>query len=554
MRKRKAERWIIIPDCHVPFEDSRAFNLVANIAKECKVDGLAILGDFLDLFSVSFHDKDPRRVSQLSDELNAANKRLTQLDKIGAKKKLFVEGNHEYRLTRYLINKAPALLETVSVPQMLSLKERGWKFTPYRKAARLGKLHLTHDVGYAGKIAHMQSGAAFEHSVVIGHCLPVNYEVLTRNRGFVKLSEVLYTDTVLCYKDGAVTTSPVLDIVNWRYTGEMACFDSNTITQRMTDRHHIYTKDGRYVPVRDAIETLTKADLVVQASPLPGNDYPVSDDMLRLVVAYCADGHRASEGSIRFHLKKARKIERLTQLLSSVGASVAWSEPGKTGAVKTKQLSRGVQLDLIRLAPDKCLPQWLTQLSARQRQIVLDELPLWDGSSIRHGDKDYGCKQFCSHKPAELDLVQLLLSMHGIRSRSHGNIISYNIDVPAPDCRRKLKEFVRWEAVENLEVGCITTEHQNFFVRTPEGRIELSGNTHRVGVHYFGNVLGESHVAAMLGWLGDAEATDYMHEVKAKRDWHLGFGTAQIEPDGTAHLQAVPIIKYRACAFGQIFT
>jgi predicted phosphodiesterase len=247
MRKRKAERWIIIPDCHVPFEDSRAFNLVANIAKECKVDGLAILGDFLDLFSVSFHDKDPRRVSQLSDELNAANKRLTQLDKIGAKKKLFVEGNHEYRLTRYLINKAPALLETVSVPQMLSLKERGWKFTPYRKAARLGKLHLTHDVGYAGKFAHIKSGAAFEHSVVIGH-------------------------------------------------------------------------------------------------------------------------------------------------------------------------------------------------------------------------------------------------------------------------------------------------------------------SHQLAVHYFGNVLGESHVAAMLGWLGDASATDYMHEVKAKRDWHLGFGTAQIEPDGTAHLQAVPIIKYRACAFGQIFT
>jgi hypothetical protein len=78
------------------------------------------------------------------------------------------------------------------------------------------------------------------------------------------------------------------------------------------------------------------------------------------------------------------------------------------------------------------------------------------------------------------------------------------------------------------------------------------GHTHRMAVAYSGNLRGETHVGATLGWLGDANATDYNHFAQSKRDWQLGFGLVVFEPNGTAHVQAVPIIDYKALVFGEV--
>jgi UDP-2,3-diacylglucosamine pyrophosphatase LpxH len=78
------------------------------------------------------------------------------------------------------------------------------------------------------------------------------------------------------------------------------------------------------------------------------------------------------------------------------------------------------------------------------------------------------------------------------------------------------------------------------------------GHTHRMAVSYSGNLRSETHVGAMLGWLGDANATDYNHIAQSKRDWTLGFGVGVMEPNGNVHLQAIPIVAGRACVFGEI--
>lgn len=73
------------------------------------------------------------------------------------------------------------------------------------------------------------------------------------------------------------------------------------------------------------------------------------------------------------------------------------------------------------------------------------------------------------------------------------------------------------------------------------------GHTHHLGVVYQGNAAGDSHVGAAFGWLGDSSTIDYLHQAKAARSWHLGFGVGHMEEDGTAHLQAVPIIGGGRC-------
>jgi metallophosphoesterase superfamily enzyme len=548
------EKILVIPDTHVPFEDELAFAVLLAAGRFLKPDTIVFLGDFADFMSVSFHPRElGRRGYTLKEEAEAVNARLDQIQALGAKRVVFIKGNHEYRLERYLTEKAPSLFGLVDVAALFRFEERGWECVEYRKHLKIGRMHFTHDVGHAGIYAHRQSRMAYEGNVVIGHCLPIDYEVLTSTRGFVKLSDVTTNDRALSYKDGRVVEGPISEVVRWKYSGEVAKFDSYAISQTMTDRHHIFTRDGRYMPVREAVKALTKADLVLKAAPLDQPEYPVSDDMLRFVVAYCADGSRASEGSIRFHLKKTRKVARLTEILIRLGSPVVWAPPGKTGSVKTKGLGRQVQLEVIRLAPNKRLPDWMLNLSARQRQIVIDELVEWDGSSIRQEGHDYGSRQFCSVKQAERDLVQMLLAQHGIRSSVGARpVVSYNVFEKQADAVTKLSASMSWEHVDDLDVGCISTSFNNFWIRTPEGRIELTGNTHRIGYEIAGTSKGPSHAGIALGWLGDKGAIDYMHAAKAAQ-WALGFGVAYHErASGNVHVVPVPIVDYRCVVEGQL--
>jgi hypothetical protein len=66
----------------------------------------------------------------------------------------------------------------VSVEKILDLKKRGWKYVPYRKTYRLGKLRITHDLGKAGPNAHRDALRTFRHSVIIGHVHSLGYTVV----------------------------------------------------------------------------------------------------------------------------------------------------------------------------------------------------------------------------------------------------------------------------------------------------------------------------------------------------------------------------------------
>ena len=172
------ERIVFIPDTHVPFHNKKAFNLVKKVIKTLGVNTMVTLGDFADFYSVSSHSKDPKRKLNLLQEINAVNKALDELDALGCKKKYYIEGNHEWRYARYIRDKAPELSEMNSIPKMFRLKERGWKFTPYMEHTTIGKLHLTHDTGKAGKTAHSAARADFgEKNVVIGHTHRMAYDV-----------------------------------------------------------------------------------------------------------------------------------------------------------------------------------------------------------------------------------------------------------------------------------------------------------------------------------------------------------------------------------------
>jgi predicted phosphodiesterase len=180
------QKVLFIPDTHVPYHNRLAWHTMLTAMRDWRPEHIVILGDFTDMYSVSAHEKDPRRASKLEWELEATHECLDALDNLGARWKYYVEGNHEDRWTRYLRDRCPefAIIEGrgLHLREQLRLTERGWRWTPYKRTLKLGKLYITHDLGKAGRNAHRDAEATYQACTIIGHTHSMEYSVVGNRR------------------------------------------------------------------------------------------------------------------------------------------------------------------------------------------------------------------------------------------------------------------------------------------------------------------------------------------------------------------------------------
>lgn len=169
---------IIIPDTHAPYHNQKSWELVTKVVEHKKPKIVVIQGDFFDCYAVSQHRKDPRRRDMIVDEIRQARKMLMIFD--GCEIKIFILGNHEYRVDRYLMDFAPQMYEMLleeTGGDLFGLKRSGWKVTPYMESTHVGKLQLTHDLGKAGEPAIHDAMSAYMDNVSIGHTHLFRYVV-----------------------------------------------------------------------------------------------------------------------------------------------------------------------------------------------------------------------------------------------------------------------------------------------------------------------------------------------------------------------------------------
>lgn len=144
------------------------------VASDYQPDEVVILGDYADFYWASFHGKNPAVTEEFSTatEIASVNEGLDQFcDLFPAAKKVFIEGNHEYRLARYLQNKAPELYDSVKVEDVLSLKD--WTVVPYgpTQLYPVGGSHLfaRHEPYGGGVHCAYQSLVKGGKSLIFGH-------------------------------------------------------------------------------------------------------------------------------------------------------------------------------------------------------------------------------------------------------------------------------------------------------------------------------------------------------------------------------------------------
>lgn len=119
---------------------------------ELKIDALYLLGDFADFYYISGHGpKHPGMVGHLKEEVDSVLSGLETFDRLFPEiPKYFIQGNHEFRLERYIQNRCPELFGLIDCQTLFKLHDSpGWKWISYGPSQRVSvlnsKLWLRHE-------------------------------------------------------------------------------------------------------------------------------------------------------------------------------------------------------------------------------------------------------------------------------------------------------------------------------------------------------------------------------------------------------------------------
>lgn len=204
---------LVVGDCHVSDDDDlNRFKFLGQFIVDKRPEYVIFMGDFLTFQCLSGWDKDKRlkmEGKRYKKEIDAGNKALDIIfyplgemqdrqrrnkEKIYRPEVIYLNGNHEDRLDRYL-QYDPTFEGLVSVEKDLKLKERGIQFVPYREYYTLNGIAFTHvpfnkakeicGVNITRKASQVMFG-----SVVFAHVHSMEYEGFKRH-GQEDLQQIL---------------------------------------------------------------------------------------------------------------------------------------------------------------------------------------------------------------------------------------------------------------------------------------------------------------------------------------------------------------------------
>lgn len=136
---------LVLSDIHFPFQDNEAITAALKYGKKEGIDCIFLNGDILDMYSLSFHEKDPRKWN-ISLELEMGREFLKMLRKNFSCPIYFIPGNHEIRIERYLRVKAPELLDIqeFKLDVLLRMREHDVIYLEHSSKVYFGKLLVEH--------------------------------------------------------------------------------------------------------------------------------------------------------------------------------------------------------------------------------------------------------------------------------------------------------------------------------------------------------------------------------------------------------------------------
>ena len=176
--KGVVKRVIVTPDKHFPLHDQKSINCLKQTIEIVKPDAYVDLGDVGEWEAFS-HWKFKRKISppleylikEFEADIDDVNDGMDQidesLDKANCKEKYITEGNHDDWLNQ-AVGKYPYIPQ-YKFANAVKLGERGYKYIPFGKHLKLGKLYLYHGHQYGGQYHASNHLRKLGCNVMYGH-------------------------------------------------------------------------------------------------------------------------------------------------------------------------------------------------------------------------------------------------------------------------------------------------------------------------------------------------------------------------------------------------
>ena len=137
---------LFVSDIHFPFHDLEALHTAMQYAKDHAVNTVVLGGDIVDMYDQSSFDRVPQ-LSTFREERELYWRFVDELNAMIPGVKIFyIEGNHEYRLKRYLLRKAPEIfgMEEFELPVLFQMERDGVTYIDRRRYIKAGDLNIMH--------------------------------------------------------------------------------------------------------------------------------------------------------------------------------------------------------------------------------------------------------------------------------------------------------------------------------------------------------------------------------------------------------------------------
>ena len=311
-------------------------------------------------------------------------------------------------------------------------------------------------------------------------CVPTFSEVLTKE-GWVKLSDIQIGDEIACadLDNLRITFEEVYDKVPVRYQDTYTNHDlTATKDHRMV--HRIQRRNTWLIDYY--AELLSDVETNQHYIPIAGfanfDGLPISNDMLRFLIAVQADAHYMYEtrkdGSkgyygVEFHLKKERKIKRIKETLESL--HLDYRESNKSDGTVSIRVYNDEEVNIVNdiceqyLHEKKFTWKWL-EMSPEQAAFFLEEILFWDGCAAG--------KKYTSHVPENLDIVNAIAAINGVGSKVLGSDVLFR-DTPYIVLSGKTTRHNKQHQSKYCEVSCVSVKTGVFLMRQ-NGKTFIVGN------------------------------------------------------------------------------
>jgi predicted phosphodiesterase len=171
---------LFVADFHIPYENKRAVNRFLMDLRLIKPEMLILGGDIVDFYSVSHFRKEPNKSSKINWELNKYYAFMDRLRSIYKGKLVYIIGNHERRINKYLMENTELWgLESLTLSSLL--RKEKYNFNLCYKFKYFGTI-FTHGT-YVGDTCAKQELAKYGRSGVSGHKHQYNVSSRTNTYG-----------------------------------------------------------------------------------------------------------------------------------------------------------------------------------------------------------------------------------------------------------------------------------------------------------------------------------------------------------------------------------